>query len=559
MRRQLRSSRRVQALYSASVLALLAAGPAAGQDRKQACEALASGGPTTGRVVEATLVAAGEVSSMMGQRGPGTVPDHCLVRGLINERTGIDGKPYAISYELRLPLQWNGKFFFQGGGGTDGILRPAVGVLPGAPTTNGLMRGYAVVSTDAGHRDEPGPLGSYLFGLDPQARADKGYNSIPTVNDAARALIERFYSSTPSRSYFVGCSNGGRQAMLATQRYPQLFDGVIAGAPAYRVPLAAIDAIHQTQLFARVAPQGADGKPDIGSAFTAEEMKIVAGAVLETCDVADGARDGLVQNVAQCKFDPHTLACKPGQNSQCLPEAKASVLDTMFSGARNSKGEVIYSTWPFDPGIAGAGWAAWRLGTPQSSPPNARNATLIPGSLAYVFNAPPDKPTDLVAYALNYNFDTDPQKVWKSADGFEAGMEFEAATSTNLDAYKARGGKILFHHGVADPIFSALDTIAYVEQLGQKYGSEADSFARLFLIPGMAHCGGGPATNQFDGLSALEAWVEMGIAPASIEATAPNASEVPWPGRTRPLCPWPKVATYKGSGDLERADSFECR
>ncbi len=378
----IRSTRFGQALCSASILAFFAAGPAVGQDRKQACEALASESPATGRVVEATLISAGEVSSMMGQRGPGTVPDHCLVRGLINERIGIDGKPYAIGYELRLPLQWNGKFFFQGGGGTDGILRPAVGVLPGTPTTNGLMRGYAVVSTDAGHRDEPGSLGPYLFGLDPQARADVGYNSIPTVNDAARALLGRFYSNAPSRSYFVGCSNGGRQAMLATQRYPNLFDGVISGAPAYRVPLAAIDAIHQTQLFAKVAPQGADGKPDIGSSFTPEEMKTVAGAVLDKCDGADGAQDGLVQNVAQCKFEPRTLACKPGQNSQCLPEAKASLLDTMFKGARNSRGEVIYSTWPFDPGIAGAGWASWRLGTPKSSPPNARNATLIPGGLA---------------------------------------------------------------------------------------------------------------------------------------------------------------------------------
>jgi len=496
---------------------------------------------------------------MMGQRGPGTVPDNCLVRGLLNERTGIDGKPYAIAYELRLPLQWNGKFFFQGGGGTDGILRPAVGVLPGAPTSNGLMRGYAVVSTDAGHRDEPGPLGSYLFGLDPQARADKGYNSIPMVDRAARDLIQRFYSSAPSRSYFVGCSNGGRQAMLATQRYPDLFDGVIAGAPAYRVPLAAIDAVHQTQLFAKVAPQGTDGKPDIGSAFSGEEMKLVADAVLERCDAADGARDGLVQSVGQCKFDPLALACKPGQNSLCLPEAKATALDAMFKGARNSNGEVIYSTWAFDPGIAGAGWASWRLGTPKSSPPNARNATLIPGSLAYVFNSPPEKPTDLVAYSLSYDFDRDPPKVWKPANGFEPGMEFEAATSTDLNAYKRRGGKILFHHGAADPIFSALDTIDYVHQLQRRYGPEAADFARLFLVPGMAHCGGGPATDQFDGLTALETWVEKGIAPESIAATAPNAREVPWPGRTRPLCPWPKVATYNGSGDLERAESFECR
>jgi feruloyl esterase len=160
---------------------------------------------------------------------------------------------------------------------------------------------------------------------------------------------------------------------------------------------------------------------------------------------------------------------------------------------------------------------------------------------------------------MKYDFDRDPPKVMKGAAGFEAGMEFEAATSTDLDKFKARGGKIIFTHGMADPIFSANDTMRYVDQLTQRYGAEARGFARLFLVPGMAHCAGGPATDQFDVVSALDAWVERGAAPDRIVATARQTPDVPWPGRKRPLCVYPAVATYKGAGDVEDAASFECR
>ena len=535
---------------------------ASAQDFKANCAVLASGVAEAGRVVEAVHVPTGPVP-MPAPAPPGAgapAPEHCLVRGKINERTGIDGKPYAIGYEVRLPATWNGKFFFQGGGGVDGVLRPALGSIgSGGTPPNALSNGYVAASTDAGHLEEPGPVGPYLFGLDPKARADKGYSSIPPVNAAARALMAKLYAKGPSRSYFVGCSNGGRQAMAATQRFPEMFDGVIAAAPAYRVPLAAIDAVGHTRAFMSVAPKGDDGAPDLGSAFSDIELKLVADAALEACDAADGVKDGMIQNVKACRFDPAVLACKAGQNSACLAQEKVAAIDRIFKGTRTSKGDVIYATWPYDPGIAAPGWRAWRLGTPKKSPPDARNVTLIPGSLAYDFMVPPQTPTDVLAWAMKFDFDADTPKVFKGANGFEAGMEFEAATSLDLDKFKARGGKMIFTHGVADPIFSAYDTIDYVEKLGAKYGADAAGFARLFLVPGMNHCAGGPATDQFDALSALDAWVERGTAPDVILAKAAKRPDVPWPDRTRPLCAFPKVATYKGAGNIEEAASFECR
>jgi len=545
------------------LVALVAfAGSASASDFKADCAALAQGFAASGHVVTAEFAPAGPVQlappAPPGVTGP--APDSCLVRGRINERKGIDGKPYAIGYELRLPAVWNGKFFFQGGGGVDGVLRPALGLIgSGVPLPNALSNGYAVASTDSGHLEEPGPLGPYLFGLDPVARQDKGYSSVPPVAEAAKAAIARLYGQPARRSYFIGCSNGGRQAMMATQRFPELFDGVVAGAPAYRVPLAAIDAMGHNQAFLSVAPRNAEGTPDMGSAFTDGELKLVADAVLEACDADDGVKDGMVQNVLACRFDPAKLVCAPGQNSACLAEDKAKALDRVFKGTRNSKGEPVYAQWPYDPGLAAPGWRAWKLGTPKVSPPNARNMTLVPGSIAYDFMSPPEKPADLLSWVQAFDFDRDPPKVMKSAGGFEAGMEFEAAFSPDLDAFRKKGGKILFFHGAADPIFSALDTIDYVDRLKQRYGADTADFARLFLVPGMNHCAGGPATDQFDAVTALDDWVEKRAVPEMLLAKARTAPDVPWSGRTRPLCVHPKVATYKGSGSIEDAANFECR
>lgn len=520
------------------------------------CEALAGGG-TAGTITQAKFIAAGSLNFP----GPPPIslgaPDHCLIQGALAPHVGIDGKPYAIGYELRLPANWNGKFVFQGGGGSDGVLRPAIGVQA-TGEISALAKGYAIASTDAGHRDEPGPIGPYMFGLDPQARIDKGYNHIPVVTAQAEELIRALYGKPRSRAYFVGCSNGGRQGMAATQRYPQLFDGVIAGAPAYRVPLAAIEAMAEVQTLAAVAPKGADGKPDLGAAISMDDLKLVAGKITELCDAADGLADGLVNNVRACKFDPLALACPAGQTGNCLAPEKAKAIDRVFKGARLGNGEVLYSDWPYDPGIANPGWTAWKIGSAGKVPPDARNVSLIPGSVAYYFSTPPEKVTDLYDYTLKFDIDRGVKAVGAVSPPFlESGGSIEEASSTDIAAFKAHGGKIIFYHGMADPIFSAHDTVAYIDALAKRFGS-ADDFTRLYLVPGMNHCSGGPSTDQFDALIALDDWVEKGQAPQSLLAKARNIPGVPWPGRTRPLCPYPAYASYSG-GNAEDAASFVCK
>ena len=498
-------------------------------------------------------------TSVTTPNGPVALPDHCIVTGELNRRTGIDGQPYAFGVEYRLPAEWNGKFFFQGGGGADGVVRPAFGLLSGQ-TKAALNKGYAVASTDAGHKELPGALGPYLFGLDPQARIDKGYNHIPVVTNAAKKLMQAAYGKPQTRAYFLGCSNGGRQGMAATQRFPEMFDGIVAGAPAYRVPRAAIDAIAQVQAFAAIAPKLPDGQPDLGSALSGADLKLVADGVLEACDGLDGVKDGMINNVKACKFDAAALACKAGQNSACLAPEKAAALKKVFDGAKLSDGKEVYSPWPYDPGINSPGWTAWRMGTPGKSPSDARNATLIPGSVAYYFSSPPVPTKDLVAYTLNYNLDRDLPKIEATAEPFmESGWSLEGAPSSDVAKFKSRGGKMIFYHGMADAIFSPLDTLRYIDQLGERYGADVPNFARAFLVPGMNHCAGGPATDEFDALTARENWVEKGEAPTRIEARARAVPGVPWPGRTRPLCAAPQIATYKGAGDVESSASFECR
>ena len=555
-------TRFAKALVVAAVSAGFGVTHAHAEEFAAKCANLAGGFEASGRVIAAEFIPAGGVQmappAPKGALAP--APDHCRVEGKINERTGSDGKPYAIGYEIRLPAAWNGKIVFQGGGGVDGVLRPSLGVVGAAMSAdpNALSVGYAVASTDAGHLEEPGPFGAYLFGLDNRARQDKGYSSVPPVTMAIKSAVAKVYGKPATRSYFAGCSNGGRQAMMVTQRYPDLFDGVLAAAPAYRVPLAAVDSMGQNRVHLALAPRLADGNLDFGSAYTEADLKLVSDAVLDACDGQDGVRDGMVQDLKACRFDPTVLTCRPGQNSACLSQDKVDGLKAMFGGTRNSKGETLYASWPYDPGIAAPGWRAWRLGTPGVFPHNARNLTLIPGSLAYDFFSPPEKITDVLAFVRGFDFDRDPPKLSKTVDGYEAGLEFETATSVELDAFKAKGGKMLFTHGGADPIFSALDTMAYIDRLAQKY-ADANDFARLFIVPGMNHCAGGPATDKFDALSALDTWVERNRAPDMILATARKAPDVPWPGRTRPLCPYPKVATYTGAGSVEDAANFVCK
>jgi hypothetical protein len=511
------------------------------------CSTLAALPVANGSITSAVTVAAGTVLTA------NTLPEHCLLTGQIAPRTGSDGKPYSIGFELRLPKAWNGRFLFQGGGGNDGAVRLALGSLAGgnalaALGTGGLVQGFAVVSTDGGHQGADAS-----FGADAQARIDHAYNAYDKVTVVAKDLINRTYGKVPDKSYFVGCSGGGRQALLFPQRFASYFDGVSANAPAIKVAREASAASVWSLIgYATAAPKDAAGKPIISQALSDSDLKLVSSAVLQRCDALDGAVDGIIHaNPAACGFDPAALQCAGAKTDSCLSAAQVVALKRDFGGPKTSSGAAIYASWPWDAGISGADWRNWRLGTSATATGNARNETLIAADAMRKEFFTPAAPTfDYMAF----NFDTDVARM----DAYAA---IYNTTSTDLAAFKERGGKMLIVHGLSDPIFSANDSIDYYERLITAQGGQSATrrFARLFLVPGMNHCvgSGGPSTDLYDSLTPLVNWVEKGQAPDSITATA--AATAPWPGRTRPLCPYPQQARYKGAGSIELAASFSCQ
>ncbi|MBC5785681.1 tannase/feruloyl esterase family alpha/beta hydrolase [Ramlibacter sp. USB13] len=492
------------------------------------------------RITEAEAVAADTVRPAGQATGP-LLAAHCRLQGRMNERVGVDGKPYHIGFELRLPANWNGRFLYQGGGGNDGIIRPAVG--PQAAPGYALNRGFAVVTTDAGHQ---GPTAD--FGFDPVARVDNAYNAHDRVAVTAKDLIRRWYGKPADRSYFIGCSGGGRQAMMFTQRFPSYFDGVIAMAPAMRVSRGAtIAAAWDTQALAAIAPAGAEGKPVLANALTDADLGLVRNAILQSCDAQDGLADGLVSHPAACKFDVKSLQCTGAKNATCLSQPQVNALQKMFAGPVDSAGRKLYFSWPWDPGMGHAAndWRNWKLGTSQTAVANSRHVFLMQDALQGYFVTPPDRSLSIFAF----DFDRDPARM----DAHD--WMFDTDKDVDLAGFRARNGKLLFAHGMADPIFSPHEAIDYYERLRARHGAATADFSRLFLIPGMGHCSGGAATDSWDGLGALVDWVEKGQAPQRIVATGTSV----FPGRSRPLCPYPQYAHYNGSGNPEDAANFSCR
>ena len=509
-----------------------------------ACAALAQTTLQGVRITETRLVAGGteRAKEASGQEIGAPLPEHCVARGRIDERTGADSKPYYTGFELRLPSAWAGRFVYQGGGGNDGIVFNAVGRNTGATgwADNALQRGFAAVSTDAGHQS-PAPL----FGLDPQARIEHAYRAHDRTAITAKALVAAYYGRAADRSYFVGCSGGGRQGMMFSQRFPAYFDGIVAVAPAMRVAEGAtIAAAWTTQKLLAAAPAGADGKPVLSRALSDTDLKLVANAILERCDALDGLKDGLVQDVAACRIDPKALQCSGAKSDTCLSAPQVGALAEVMAGPRNAAGKALYHPWPWDPGISGADWRRWALGTSATAVPDSRHVTLMSGALGHEFVTPPDPALTV----LNFDFERDPTRM------VAFHREYDTADDVALDGFRQRRGKLMLIHGVADPIFSSAEMVDYMQRLRARHGGAADSFARLFLVPGMNHCAGGPATDQFDGLAALVDWVEQGRAPQAVLARG----TVAMPGISRPLCAWPNVARYQG-GDANAASSFSCQ
>jgi Tannase and feruloyl esterase len=524
------------------------AGPAGSTvvaDAEARCAALARFTADRLRITTAQWVPAGQVRARDPQadRDVGEpLPAHCLVRGRLDERIGVDREPYHTGFELRLPAAGNGRLLYQGGYGNDGVLDMAVGRNTGALgwADNGLLRGFAAVSTDAGHQS-PAPT----FGLDPQAREAHAWRAHWRTATTARSLFERWYGQAPQRSYFIGCAGGGRQGMMFTQRFPELFDGVVAQAPAMRVSQGAtIAAAWTVQRFLQVAPSGPDGRPVLAAALGDAQLQRVAREIVDRCDAADGLADGIVADTALCRINPQRLLC-PGGGEGCLTPDQAQALSAVMAGPVNRDGGRLYVAWPWDPGIAHPGWRAWTLGTATAGESDARHVSLTSGALGFGFVTPPDPTLTL----QNFDFERDPLRL----QGFH--RVHGTADDVLLRPFQRRGGKLMLVHGMADPVFSALESVDYQQRVMAAHGDAAAMrFVRTFLVPGMNHCAGGPATDAFDGLAAIVDWVERGQAPERLRARGTSVL----PGIERPLCPYPKIARYKG-GNTRSDDSFECR
>ncbi len=492
------------------------------------------------------------------------VAEHCLVKGAMFKRTGTDGRAYAIGFEMRLPKDWNGRYYYQANGGLDGSVSTAQGALGGGPITGALAQGFAVISSDAGHTGAQ----TTAFGFEPVARLDYGYQAVGKLTPMAKDLIKTAYGKAPDRSYIGGCSNGGRHAMVAAARYADQYDGFLAGAPGYNLPKAAVANIWGSQQFAKIMTAGAttlngtNTIPDLSTGFTAAERTMVGKKILDKCDALDGIADGLVQDTAGCQkafsLATDVPTCTAARDGTCLTAAQKAVVADSFAGAKTSAGAAIYNNFWFDPGIAGNGWGMWKY---------VNSIALDPLAAGTVFRAAPA----FIGNSLTVSVDDLNTGIYAtSATYTEAGMTFMTPpNATNLATLKLRGAKMMVYHGVSDPIFSAADTATWYDGLTANNNGDASNFARYFRVPGMNHCSGGPTVDQFDMLTPLVNWVEKGISPDSVVATARGTGnaggvnlEVPadWSAtRSRPLCPSPKVAKYSGGGDKELAANFSCQ
>jgi len=461
--------------------------------------------------------------SPIGQPGTRTYPPHCHIEGVLDQRTGYDNKPYAITFAINLPDDWNGRFLFQGGGGLNGSLNPPLGTVASGDNP-ALTRGFAVASTDSGHKGQ-GPFDA-SFIADQEALLNFYQFANARVTAVAKQIIADYYGHSADHSYFVGCSTGGREGMIMSQRFPYYYDGIVSGAPAMRTGFSNLALKWISVSLNLVAPKDSTGKPDRRNAFSDKQKQLIINSLLKTCDANDGIADGMVFDSRGCGFDPADLTCKAQRDDSCLSQPQVQALKKAFAGPVDSRGRQVYPGFLYDTGINASGF--------------------IPGLLAGGTS-----PVD-AAGGVVMQQDVDAEATAAS----EPLASFGDSTWTNLNSFSGHGGKLIFYHGNSDAWFSALDTIGYYERMSAANGGmdKVRDWSRAFLVPGMGHCSGGQALDQFDMLTAIVNWVENGNPPERVTATGRA-----FPGRSRPLCPYPEFAHYTNSGDKDDATSFECR
>jgi len=464
-----------------------------------------------------TLVAAG-LFSPPGSQVPITLPAFCRVEATARPTTDSE-----IRFEVWIPPveAWNGKFQGVGNGGYQGsISYPAMAVA--------LRRGYATASTDTGHTGDDVKFGQGH----PEKVIDYGWRAIHVMTDTAKVIVHNAQGRFADKSYFVGCSAGGHQAMSEAQRFPDDYDGIVAGAPAN-------NRIRQT--FAFMWSWTATHKADGTSILPASKLALVTKAAVAACDANDTLKDGLIEDPRKCAFDAASLACKPGADeATCLTAPQVEAVKKVHDGAKNPRtGEQLFTGWP--KGSENFGEAAiqgWRQYITDSREPSRVGVFKY-----FLFHDP--------------NWDVRSLDYERDLAYAEQRLPHLHAVDRDLTPFKKSGGKLIAYAGWMDPVVPPQDTAAYYEGVVKTMGGldKTRDFYRLFTAPGMGHCSGGPGPNQFDAVTALEQWVEKGIAPDKLIATHSTGGTV---DRTRPLCPYPQVARYKGTGSIDEAASFAC-
>ena len=504
-------------MVTGGLCVLLSALTTHGQALKSAssCESLSSLALPNTSITLAQVVPAGAFT--LPGTGPATpqfsqLPTFCRVAATLTPSPDSD-----IKIEVWLPIaDWNGKFQAVGNGGLAGTI--SYGWLAAA-----LQEGYATASTDTGHADANA---SFAIGH-PEKVIDFAYRAVHEMEVKSKAIIATFYGRAPRFSYFTGCSTGGRQGLMEAQRYPEDFDGIIAGAPAN----------DQTHLSAwRIAVE-AKILQSPASVVPPAKLALLNRAVLAACDAIDGVTDGLLTDPRQCQFDPATLLCRGADRDDCLTAQQIEAVKMGYAPARRKNGELIF------PGLVPGGETGWDMLTGAKPEPGSIDVGM------FRFVAHEDPAWDWRTFDL----DRDTSLIDKKAG-------FIDAVNPDLSAFRAHGGKLLIYHGWndggSDGAISPLNTINYYASVLARMGSQQQDWLRLFMVPGMAHCGGGPGPTQVNWMAALERWRESGIAPDRLIASRVSDNHV---NMTRPICSYPAVAKYNGVGSTNDAANFACK
>ncbi len=443
------------------------------------------------------------------------VPSHCRVDGTIDPQ---------ITFQVNLPVAWNGRYYMVGNGGPAGQ-HPDT---QAAGRARALAHGFAMGATDTGHdgREEPG----YTFGLDRQKAIDYAYRAVHLTAVTAKAITNAYYAEPVRYAYWNSCSNGGRQGMLEAQRYPDDFDGIVANAPWVDQTGFVIGAIWNQQAVA-----------DAG--LTAGKLDMLSEAVLNKCDAIDGLEDGLIDDPRQCDIEvaDDVPICAAGTDDDtCLTPNQADAVQRIYDGPRDSSGRQLMSG--FMPGSE----SSW-MGLVVPANPDAVPADfgLAQGIMRYMVFQPPRPSWDY----RDFDFDRDPELL-------DRWSRLADATDINLRRFRANGGKLIMTYGWSDQVLQPMMGVDYYERAVTANGPNGEDFMRLFMLPGMTHCAGGAGPDQHDAMTAIIDWVEAGKAPEAMIARKIEDGQVT---RSRPLCPYPEVARYDGTGSVDESGNFSCR